>query len=82
MKCLMDRFQFQLERARKIYFLCFTAYTVPTRRQARRGRLCKCLICGGPCRGRTYGPLIKRCPVDQTQQTQEHVSEQKNKESE
>jgi hypothetical protein len=25
--------------------------------------------------------LIKRCPVDQTQQTQEHVSEQKNKES-
>jgi hypothetical protein len=37
---------------------------------------------GGPCRGRTYGPLIKRCPVDQTQQTQEHVSEQKHKESE
>ena len=28
------------------------------------------------------GPLIKRCPNDQTQQTQEHVSEQKNKESE
>lgn len=26
--------------------------------------------------------LIKRCPVDQTQQTQEPVSEQKNKESE
>jgi integrase len=44
--------------------------------------ICKCLICGGPCRGRTYGPLIKRCPIDQTQQTQEHVSEQKNKESE
>ena len=21
--------------------------------------LCKWLICGGPCRGRTYGPLIK-----------------------
>ena len=37
---------------------------------------------GGPCRGRTYGPLIKRCPLGQTQQTQEHVSEQKNKESE
>jgi hypothetical protein len=37
---------------------------------------------GGPCRGRTYGPLIKRCPVDQTQQIQEPVSEQKNKESE
>jgi hypothetical protein len=36
---------------------------------------------GGPCRGRTYGPLIKRCPIDQTQQIQEHVSEQKNKES-
>ena len=36
---------------------------------------------GGPGRGRTYGPLIKRCPVDQTPQTQEHVSEQKNKES-
>lgn len=30
----------------------------------------------------TYGPLIKRCPVDQTQQTQEPVSEQKHKESE
>ena len=28
------------------------------------------------------GPLIKRCPVDHTQQTQEHVSEQKNEESE
>jgi len=28
------------------------------------------------------GPLIKRCPVDQTEQTQEPVSEQKNKESE
>ena len=27
------------------------------------------------------GPLIKRCPIDQTQQTPEHVSEQKNKES-
>ena len=26
------------------------------------------------------GPLIKRCPIDQTQQTQEHVSEQKHKE--
>jgi hypothetical protein len=29
---------------------------------------------------KSYGPLIKRCPVDQTEQTQEHVSEQKNKE--
>ena len=38
-------------------------------------------IFGGPCRGRTYGPLIKRCPVDQTQQTQEQVSKQKHKES-
>ncbi len=28
------------------------------------------------------GPLIKRCPGDQTQQTQEYVSEQENKESE
>jgi hypothetical protein len=28
------------------------------------------------------GPLIKRCPADQTPQTQEHVSKQKNKESE
>jgi hypothetical protein len=43
----------------KIYFLCFTAYTVPTRRLAGRERRCKGLICGGPCRGRTYGPLIK-----------------------
>jgi hypothetical protein len=25
---------------------------------------------------------VKRCPVDQTQQTQAHASEQKNKESE
>ena len=35
------------------------ASRVPTRRQAGRGRLCKWLIFGGPCRGRTYGPLIK-----------------------
>ena len=27
-------------------------------------------------------PLIKRCPIDQTQQTQKPISEQKNKESE
>jgi len=37
---------------------------------------------GGPCRGRTYGPLIKRCPIDQTQQTHEHLSEYKHKKSE
>jgi hypothetical protein len=43
----------------KNIFFCFTAYTVPTRRPAERGRLCKWLIFGGPCRGRTYGPLIK-----------------------
>jgi hypothetical protein len=29
-----------------------------------------------------YGPLIKRCPGDHTQQTQEHISGQKNKETE
>ena len=40
------------------------------------------LIFGGPCRGQTYGPLIKRCPVDQTQQTHEHLSEHKHKKSE
>jgi hypothetical protein len=28
------------------------------------------------------GPLIKRCPVDQTPQAQERISEQKNKDSE
>jgi hypothetical protein len=33
------------------------------------------------CRQAIYGPLIKRCPVEQTQQIQEPVSEQKNKES-
>ena len=43
----------------KIYFLCFIAYTVPTRRMVGRGVVCKWLIFGGPCRGRTYGPLIK-----------------------
>src|SRR5713226_5679851 len=32
---------------------------LPTRRLAGRERKCKWLICGGPCRGRTYGPLIK-----------------------
>jgi hypothetical protein len=66
----------------KNIFSLFYSYTVPTRRWAGKGRLCKWLIFGGPCRGRTYGPLIKRCPVDQTQQTQEDVSAQKNKESE
>ena len=34
------RFEAQ-QKGDKIYFLCFTAYTVPTRRQAGRGRLCK-----------------------------------------
>jgi len=45
---------------------------------------------GGPAEGQLgflnvilrYGPLIKRCPVDQTEHTQEHVSEQNNTESE
>ena len=41
--------------ARKKYFLRST----PTRRGVGRGESCKLLICGGPCRGRTYGPLIK-----------------------
>jgi hypothetical protein len=31
-------------RGTKKYFLCFTAYTVPTRKSAGRGRLCKWLI--------------------------------------
>jgi hypothetical protein len=44
---------------RKKYLLCSTAYTVPTRRGVRREGKRKWLICGGPCRGRTYGPLIK-----------------------
>ena len=33
---------------------------LPTRRGVAREGICKWLICGGPCRGRTYGPLIKR----------------------
>ena len=37
--------------------------------------------CGGPCRGRSYSPLITRCPVAETPGTQEHVSKQKNKKS-
>ena len=37
---------------------------------------------GQPTLRQCLGPLIKRCPVDQTQQTQEHVSEQKHKKSE
>jgi len=44
--------------------------------------VCKSAENGGPCRGRTYGPLIKRCLVDQTQQTQKDVSDQKHKKSE
>jgi len=36
----------------------------------------------GGKRLKSYGPLVKRCPADQTPQTQEHVSKQKNKESE
>ena len=44
---------------RKQYFLCSTAYTVPTRKSAEKGLIRKWLIFGGPCRGRTYGPLIK-----------------------
>ena len=46
--------------ARKQYFLCSTAYTVPIRRGIGREGAYKLLIFGGPCRGRTYGPLIKR----------------------
>jgi hypothetical protein len=44
---------------RKKYFVCSTAYTVPTQRGVGRDGVCKWLIFGGPCRGRTYGPLIK-----------------------
>jgi hypothetical protein len=36
----------------------------------------------GGKRLKSYGPLIKRRPIHQTQQTQEHVSEQNSKESE
>ena len=54
------RFEAQQERGENKYFLYFAAYTVPTRRPAGRGRVSKWLIFGGPCRGRTYGPLIKR----------------------
>ena len=45
--------------SRKIYFLCLTAYTVPTGRGVGSEGICNLLIFGGPCRGRTYGPLIK-----------------------
>ena len=46
-------------RGKNIYFLYSTAYTVPTRRGFGIEVSCKSLIFGGPCRGRTYGPLIK-----------------------
>jgi len=32
--------------------------------------VCKWLICGGPFRGRTYGPLIKSTDEDLPQDTQ------------
>jgi hypothetical protein len=41
------RFEGQQGRVRKKYFLCFIAYTVPTRRSAGRGRVCKWLILVG-----------------------------------
>ena len=47
------RSQLDREGQKKYIF----AILLPTRR--RRGRVCKWLIFGGPCRGRTYGPLIK-----------------------
>ena len=53
------RFEARQERGRKIYFLCSTAYTVPTGSVVGREGSCMLLIFGGPCRGRTYGPLIK-----------------------
>ena len=61
-------FEARQERGRKIYFLCSTAYTVPTRKGVGREGMCNLLICGGPCRGRTYGPLIKsgRRPIIRT----------------
>jgi hypothetical protein len=65
------------------HFLCSIAHAMPS--QALAGRVgvderLENLV--GRVGGRTYGPLIKRCPVDQTQQAQEQVSEQKNKDSE
>ena len=65
----------------KKYFLCFTAYTVPTRRPAGKGRRCKWLIFGGPCRGRTYGPLIKSPAEAPPQDTQQEESPAKREDS-
>ena len=61
------RFEAGRRGARKIYFLCLPAYTVPTRRGVGTGEAYKLLIFGGPCRGRTYGPLIKSEPQGMTQ---------------
>ena len=55
----LDSFEARQEGEENKYFLCCTAYTVPTWRPAGKRRRCKWLIFGGPCRGRTYGPLIK-----------------------
>ena len=63
------------------YFLGSTAYTVPTRRLARRERKCKWLICGGPCRGRTYGPLIKSSEQSKSEQTQHDLTPQQTEDS-
>jgi hypothetical protein len=51
---------------------------LPTWRPAGRGRLCKRLIFGGPCRGRTYGPLIKSPAERLTQNTQDDLSPSNN----
>ena len=36
---------------------------------------------GGPCRGRTYGPLIKSSDQPQPEPTQDELSQRKNEES-
>jgi hypothetical protein len=82
--CLVVRIGSPTRRSRETRETRETHIVFPqtVRFEGQQGRVCKWLIFGGPCRGRTYGPLIKRCSVDQTQQAQEHVSKQKNKESE
>ena len=75
-------FKARQERGENIYFLCSTAYTVPTQRGVGEVETCKLLICGGPCRGRTYGPLIKSSVPPQSETTQDELSAGNTKESE
>ena len=66
---------------RKKYFYEPTAYTVPTRKSAEMELTRKWLSFGGPCRGRTYGPLIKSPAETLPQDTQQEESSTKREDS-